>query len=233
MVMATNTTEKETVVLETLRAEPGITEIELAERVRAQGVKRLDTILKSLRNKRLIVSPPGFGLMAVDNGDEHLVAEPDTKPEREREVIAGQPGAVVITATKPVVNELEKRTAKREAKKRKPKEGTPCLCDCGQITKGGAFRPGHDVRFHSKLKAGVIPVTEQLLARVAPFIVAKPIIGRVSEAKKPRVCDEKCSLAVSHKCNCACGGANHQQMWKQLQNGERPAFEWDDEGVGE
>lgn len=34
---------------------------------------------------------------------------------------------------------------------RKPKEARECKCGCGEMTKGGLFRPGHDARYHSAL----------------------------------------------------------------------------------
>jgi len=30
--------------------------------------------------------------------------------------------------------------------------GTYCLCGCGEITRGGRFKPGHDARLHGELK---------------------------------------------------------------------------------
>lgn len=202
--MATKTTDKEAVVLETLRAEPGLTEIELAERVKPKGVKRLDTVLKSLRNKRLIVSPPGFGLMAVDNGEPPVI-----------DTMVGLPMPMAEQRVRDLAAELAERAKKRQAKKtkRKPKEGTECLCQCGEMTKGGAFRPGHDVRFHSKIKSGEIELTERMVALVVPFLRDRAVVGTTSESQKPRPCDAKCSFAITHKCNCACGGVNHSQGW--------------------
>ena len=34
---------------------------------------------------------------------------------------------------------------------RKAKEPQACKCGCGEMTKGGMFRPGHDARYHSAL----------------------------------------------------------------------------------
>ena len=31
-----------------------------------------------------------------------------------------------------------------------------CLCGCGQRTKGGRFKPGHDAKLHGKLADGTI-----------------------------------------------------------------------------
>lgn len=33
------------------------------------------------------------------------------------------------------------------------KDPTPCTCGCGGLTKGGRFLPGHDARFHARVKA--------------------------------------------------------------------------------
>lgn len=33
----------------------------------------------------------------------------------------------------------------------RPATGPDCLCGCGEKTKGGRFRPGHDARYHSRL----------------------------------------------------------------------------------
>jgi hypothetical protein len=36
-----------------------------------------------------------------------------------------------------------------------PREGRqprPCLCSCGETTRGGRFKPGHDARLHGELK---------------------------------------------------------------------------------
>lgn len=38
--------------------------------------------------------------------------------------------------------------AGRTAAIKEPKE---CLCGCGEFTKGGIFRPGHDARYHARL----------------------------------------------------------------------------------
>lgn len=33
------------------------------------------------------------------------------------------------------------------------REGRPCLCGCGEMTKGGRFRPGHDARYYARKRA--------------------------------------------------------------------------------
>lgn len=42
---------------------------------------------------------------------------------------------------------------KAEAKPKAAKESRNCLCGCGGATKGGRFLPGHDARFHARVKA--------------------------------------------------------------------------------
>ena len=32
-------------------------------------------------------------------------------------------------------------------------EPRPCKCECGGMTKGGTFLPGHDAKYHSRMKA--------------------------------------------------------------------------------
>jgi hypothetical protein len=43
-----------------------------------------------------------------------------------------------------------RRSTVAAPKKRGPRE---CSCGCGEMTKGGAYRPGHDARHHAALKA--------------------------------------------------------------------------------
>jgi hypothetical protein len=42
--------------------------------------------------------------------------------------------------------------AKAEKAKAEPGTGPECLCGCGERTKGGRFRPGHDARYHAAQK---------------------------------------------------------------------------------
>lgn len=54
--------------------------------------------------------------------------------------------------------ERERKTKGRtrmatEAKPAKVKTPLACLCGCGGMTKGGRFIPGHDARFHSRVRA--------------------------------------------------------------------------------
>lgn len=45
---------------------------------------------------------------------------------------------------------LVQRTKAATPKKSGPRE---CACGCGEMTKGGVYRPGHDARHHAALKA--------------------------------------------------------------------------------
>lgn len=47
---------------------------------------------------------------------------------------------------------------------RTPRE---CTCGCGEMTKGGKFRPGHDARLHSSLVATVSDIEARLETRQA------------------------------------------------------------------
>lgn len=51
--------------------------------------------------------------------------------------------------------ERERRVAKEAKPKAEKKAATPqdCLCGCGGQTKGGRFIPGHDARYHSRIRA--------------------------------------------------------------------------------
>jgi hypothetical protein len=46
-------------------------------------------------------------------------------------------------------------SSERPARTRTPKPGKepkPCACECGGMTKGGRFLPGHDSKYHARLK---------------------------------------------------------------------------------
>ena len=62
----------------------------------------------------------------------------------------------IKAATQAAVREQlkESKVATKEPKPkapRKAKEPIACKCGCGEMTKGGRFRPGHDARYHSAL----------------------------------------------------------------------------------
>lgn len=42
-----------------------------------------------------------------------------------------------------------KQPGERKARVREPR---PCKCECGGLTKGGTFLPGHDARYHARMK---------------------------------------------------------------------------------
>lgn len=45
------------------------------------------------------------------------------------------------------------KPARVERAPRAAKEPKECLCGCGGMTKGGRFLPGHDARYHARMKA--------------------------------------------------------------------------------
>lgn len=53
------------------------------------------------------------------------------------------------------VAEGEVRRNAQRTKVATPKQHGPheCACGCGEMTKGGTYRPGHDARHHAALKA--------------------------------------------------------------------------------
>lgn len=91
---------------------------------------------------------------------------------RTNEAQEGYAGTAANTPTSPTTNEKialarERREAARRLREEntmnatqpKPAATTPaskepksCLCGCGGTTKGGRFLPGHDARYHSRLK---------------------------------------------------------------------------------
>ncbi len=59
----------------------------------------------------------------------------------------GRDGAPAIDAGQGQSGHGRARTGPREG--RTPR---PCMCSCGDTTKGGMFLPGHDARLHGELK---------------------------------------------------------------------------------
>ncbi len=48
----------------------------------------------------------------------------------------------------------EERQAKQAARSSRPKrEPRECKCGCGGTTKGGTFLPGHDAKYHARIRA--------------------------------------------------------------------------------
>jgi hypothetical protein len=39
-----------------------------------------------------------------------------------------------------------------------PATGPDCQCGCGERTRGGKFKPGHDARYHARLKREASPI---------------------------------------------------------------------------
>lgn len=88
--------------------------------------------------------------------------------------------------------------APKAARVRAVKEGKDCGCGCGGQTKGGRFIPGHDARFHSRVKllvaagighdeaervAGKGPLTGKYAAITAK---AETVAEKPAKAEKPK-----------------------------------------------
>lgn len=75
-----------------------------------------------------------------------------------------------------------------------PKEMPPCLCGCGETTKGGKYRPGHDARHHAALKKAGEAVT-LLSGKVIPPSEPKPT--KKSKALNPNALWKACEQAAA------------------------------------
>lgn len=77
----------------------------------------------------------------------------------------------------------KKPRAERVAKVVEPKD---CMCGCGGQTKGGRFIPGHDARFHSRVKA-LVAFDSDLSHEQAEAIASKgPLTGKYAAAQQPK-----------------------------------------------
>lgn len=73
-----------------------------------------------------------------------------------RKMAAAQASAESDAAAEATVNGKRKPKAEKAAAPRaaaKSKDPRACECGCGENTKGGRFRPGHDAKLHSRQKA--------------------------------------------------------------------------------
>lgn len=60
--------------------------------------------------------------------------------------------AAAVMAARQEAKMAKQETSKAEPKPRavrKAKEPKECKCGCGEMTKGGIFKPGHDARYHA------------------------------------------------------------------------------------
>jgi hypothetical protein len=59
-----------------------------------------------------------------------------------------------------------KKTAEKAPAPKVVREPAPCCCGCGLKTKGGSFRPGHDMRLRGQIKRGAVlePESKTFLA---------------------------------------------------------------------
>lgn len=86
---------------------------------------------------------------------------------------------------------MAKATATAEPKPKAGKEPRNCLCGCGGQTKGGRFLPGHDARYHARIKiltaTGMSHDEAEKLASKGPLpakYTAKPDNGKATPAPK-------------------------------------------------
>ncbi len=103
-----------------------------------------------------------------------------------------------------------KDTTPKPVKTRKDKT-PPCTCGCGELTAGGLFRPGHDRRWHARLDAGQVDQAD--LDAIASQVKIKPVKVTANTTAKPKPCNVDCQFALSARCSCGCGGANHFAGW--------------------
>lgn len=93
---------------------------------------------------------------------------------------------------------------KKERKAAAVKEPQACLCGCGGLTKGGRFIPGHDARYHSRIRAleaqGLShdeaakvaakgPLTGKYAAAAAKAKPAPAAKAEAPKTRKPKVVD--------------------------------------------
>ena len=86
--------------------------------------------------------PSGTGLTDKQLKAMKVASKADPESDKVAEAAVNKKAAAKAPA-KP-------KAAKAPAKPKAPKE---CLCGCGEMTKGGTFRPGHDAKYHAALKA--------------------------------------------------------------------------------
>jgi hypothetical protein len=97
---------------------------------------------------------------------------------------------------------MAKQTTPKAKATPKAKEPRNCLCGCGGQTKGGRFIPGHDARFHSRIKtlmgqfglghdeaekiASKGPLTGKYAVKPAAKAEAKPESIKTARTRKPK-----------------------------------------------
>jgi hypothetical protein len=86
------------------------------------------------------------------------IAKRQVSQESYRAVLAGEitlQHAKAIGRDGAPAADTDRASDGREEATKTPVKGRtprPCLCGCGQTTRGGRFKPGHDARLHSELK---------------------------------------------------------------------------------
>lgn len=83
--------------------------------------------------------------------------------------------------------EAIKTKAPKEPRVAKVVEAKDCMCGCGGQTKGGRFIPGHDARFHSRVKALMAFDTTLTEAQADEIASKGPLTGKYAAAQQPKV----------------------------------------------
>lgn len=63
-----------------------------------------------------------------------------------------------------------------------PRKERDCACGCGEQTKGGVYRPGHDARYHSALRHAGQQVTAMTGRTFAPIAPKAPAEKRMKKS---------------------------------------------------
>lgn len=98
----------------------------------------------------------------------------------------------------------KERRRMTEAKTPKPKAGKEpraCLCGCGEMTKGGRFIPGHDARFHARIKTleaqGVSHDEAEKIASQGPLPAKYTEAAKAAKAAKATPASEPTDAPVT------------------------------------
>jgi hypothetical protein len=84
----------------------------------------------------------------------------------------------------------EARTGPRSATGDTSTSGAYCLCGCGETTRGGRFKPGHDARLHSELKRNLdkdpLLRNERFTDEQRRYAVERGLVGPVVLSEEER-----------------------------------------------
>lgn len=96
----------------------------------------------------------------------HPVHLEEPEQYRRRRLIDKVIPTLVAKTERTVVSDSNEVTPTEEKKgPRRSRTPRECTCGCGEMTRGGKFRPGHDARLHSSLVATVSDVETRLETR--------------------------------------------------------------------